>query len=335
MADLSTNELLFTSAGLLFTSAGLLQESTILSPPQNPDVFSWRSEAADSRHLGASAQSQPGNQPPHRGFNSQLLSQQLCPGNTTHMQEQQDDALVWELLSFPGLEENAAALSFQMQNRFLEPTPQESECFCNSTSSPTFWPSYLAYWKSFQVTLPTGSSFSPAFPSAPSATDTQQQQPAFEQQQQAKKHLTNPLEPEKPAKLNANSGTYTCTYHGCTLRFDTRKQFKVHKKQRHRKSASIDGGLRDSQAGPHKCKQKLCNTIFSRSYDLTRHEETVHSACKKEIKCEFCILTMSRNDSLTRHMRSKHPKEHIDRNQLKRKRRKISSWLIGKPISLL
>ena len=72
---------------------------------------------------------------------------------------------------------------------------------------------------------------------------------------------------------------------------------------------------RNSQTGPHKCTRrnpqtgKPCNSIFSRPYDLTRHEDTIHNNKKHKVRCEYCReeKTFSRNDALTRHMRVVHP----------------------------
>ncbi|KAF2399086.1 hypothetical protein EJ06DRAFT_479245 [Trichodelitschia bisporula] len=72
---------------------------------------------------------------------------------------------------------------------------------------------------------------------------------------------------------------------------------------------------RNSQAGPHVCERinpttgKPCNTIFSRPYDLTRHEDTIHNIKKQKVRCALCVeeKTFSRNDALTRHMRVVHP----------------------------
>ncbi len=85
---------------------------------------------------------------------------------------------------------------------------------------------------------------------------------------------------KKPAGSNADSGTYTCTYHGCTLRFETPVKLQKHKREGHRQSAPLTGGTPTvpvaSQAGPHKCTRispqtgKPCNVVFSRPYDLTR-----------------------------------------------------------------
>ncbi|KAK4981995.1 hypothetical protein LTR50_007858 [Elasticomyces elasticus] len=152
----------------------------------------------------------------------------------------------------------------------------------------------------------------------------------------------------RPSNTMADTGTYTCTYHGCTLRFESPAKLQKHKRDAHRPSPrestsaaptthtssaspSNSGSsspapsatdmssaailARNSQAGPHKCARinpstgKPCNTIFSRPYDLTRHEDTIHNARKQKVRCEFCReeKTFSRNDALTRHMRVVHP----------------------------
>lgn len=68
---------------------------------------------------------------------------------------------------------------------------------------------------------------------------------------------------KKPASTMADTGTYTCTYHGCTLRFDTPAKLQRHKREGHRNSAAVVSGegegmtsaaQRNSQAGPHKVR---------------------------------------------------------------------------------
>jgi len=51
------------------------------------------------------------------------------------------------------------------------------------------------------------------------------------------------------------------------------------------------------------------NLVFSRPYDLARHEHTIHRNRKKRVQCPYCReeKTFSRNDALTRHMRVYHP----------------------------
>jgi hypothetical protein len=126
---------------------------------------------------------------------------------------------------------------------------------------------------------------------------------------------------QKPASSGADTGTYSCTYHGCSQRFETPQKLQKHKREGHR-NANLGSTMtsaaileRNSQAGPHKCERinpttgKPCNTIFSRPYDLTRHEDTIHNARKQKVRCALCVeeKTFSRNDALTRHMRVVHP----------------------------
>ncbi|KAL1963870.1 hypothetical protein VTN77DRAFT_7676 [Rasamsonia byssochlamydoides] len=130
----------------------------------------------------------------------------------------------------------------------------------------------------------------------------------------------------RPDDTSSDTGTYTCTYHGCTLRFETPAKLQKHKREAHRQTtmaghlAGRDSqgnplAVRNSQAGPHKCERinpstgKPCNSIFSRPYDLTRHEDTIHNARKQKVRCQLCTeeKTFSRNDALTRHMRVVHP----------------------------
>ncbi|OTB04373.1 hypothetical protein M426DRAFT_320973 [Hypoxylon sp. CI-4A] len=133
---------------------------------------------------------------------------------------------------------------------------------------------------------------------------------------------------QKPAGATADGGTYTCTYHGCSMRFETPALLQKHKREGHRQanalshvrasptaSSGLPGSILNSQAGPHKCERinpstgKPCNTIFSRPYDLTRHEDTIHNARKQKVRCGLCTeeKTFSRADALTRHYRVCHP----------------------------
>lgn len=139
----------------------------------------------------------------------------------------------------------------------------------------------------------------------------------------------------RPLDTSANSGTYTCTGMDCHARFDNAGKLQKHRREAHRSSpnasstpttplsatnphnqqAAANNVSRNNQPGPHKCERvnpstgKPCNTIFSRSYDLTRHEDTIHSNRKQKVRCHLCTeeKTFSRNDALTRHMRVVHP----------------------------
>jgi 26S proteasome regulatory subunit N4 len=151
--------------------------------------------------------------------------------------------------------------------------------------------------------------------------------------QSSTSHGSSATSSQRPASSTAagsdDPGTYTCTYHGCTQRFETPAKLQKHKRDGHRQISpsssnnnngnQLNGGAsaadRNSQAGPHKCERinpqtgKPCNSIFSRPYDLTRHEDTIHNVKKQKVKCQFCTeeKTFSRNDALTRHMRVVHP----------------------------
>jgi 26S proteasome regulatory subunit N4 len=91
----------------------------------------------------------------------------------------------------------------------------------------------------------------------------------------------NSPEIKKPAGVAADTGTYTCTYHGCTLRFDTPAKLQRHKREGHRNAAAVIGGSgdeggmtsaaqRNSQAGPHKvCSLSTINWELSIDSILT------------------------------------------------------------------
>jgi hypothetical protein len=133
------------------------------------------------------------------------------------------------------------------------------------------------------------------------------------------------LSPPKP-NTGADTGTYSCTYHNCAQRFSTPQKLQKHKRDVHRTTPNVTPGVgsgmsaaelmeRNSQAGPHKCERinpgtgKPCNAIFSRPYDLTRHEDTIHNIRKQKSRCALCQeeKLFSRSDALTRHMRVVHP----------------------------
>jgi len=127
---------------------------------------------------------------------------------------------------------------------------------------------------------------------------------------------------EKPLHTRANTGAYTCTYTGCGQRFNTSGKLQKHRREAHRKSTPTANSVstaaaiasRNAQPGPHRCMRpnpstgKPCNTVFSRPYDLTRHEDTIHNSHKEKVRCEICTdeKTFSRPDALVRHRRVKH-----------------------------
>ncbi|WBW70559.1 DNA-binding transcription factor Rsv2 [Schizosaccharomyces osmophilus] len=68
------------------------------------------------------------------------------------------------------------------------------------------------------------------------------------------------------------------------------------------------------QAGPVRCTLpnrttgETCNTVFSRTYDLIRHQDTIHAKTRPVFRCEVCgdQRHFSRHDALVRHLRVKH-----------------------------
>jgi Zinc finger, C2H2 type len=134
-----------------------------------------------------------------------------------------------------------------------------------------------------------------------------------------------------PGDTSSGLGTYSCTYHGCYIRFETPAKLLKHKREDHRHPSSPSPSvIRDlnSQTRPFRCEQinpstgKPCRTIFSRPYDLTRHEDTIHNARKPKIRCLLCTeeKSFSRSDAMARHMRVVHPDMDWPRKSKKRKR---------------
>jgi hypothetical protein len=116
----------------------------------------------------------------------------------------------------------------------------------------------------------------------------------------------------RPQESKANRGAYTCTVTGCPERFPTPGKMSKHRRETHNQSTPL--AVRTHHAGPHKCSRlnpttgKPCNIIFSRPYDLTRHEDTIHNSNRQKVRCELCSeeKTFSRQDALTRHKKFKH-----------------------------
>ncbi|KAL2043073.1 hypothetical protein N7G274_004133 [Stereocaulon virgatum] len=69
----------------------------------------------------------------------------------------------------------------------------------------------------------------------------------------------------------------------------------------------------------HKCQKinlstgQPCNRVFSRSYDLTRHKNTMHSNGKKMFRCHLCTerKAFSSRGAFVRHNHVVHPRDHI------------------------
>ena len=157
----------------------------------------------------------------------------------------------------------------------------------------------------------------PQFPQHSLSMESTKSEPQSDRSRSSSHSQSSQSEVQRPAHTTADTGTYTCTYHGCTQRFETPTKLQKHKRDGHRQGTPSSAGAdsRGTQAGPHKCERinpitnKPCNSVFSRPYDLTRHEDTIHNMKKQKVKCQLCTdeKTFSRSDALTRHMRVVHP----------------------------
>ena len=175
--------------------------------------------------------------------------------------------------------------------------------------------------------------------------------PAFRRNESSTSQQSSLPSPRpRPQDTTAGTGSFTCTAPRCNARFATSSKLQKHKKEAHRPSPqaasprtptasttqratsqAVGNSVSKNNGGPekHRCERinpttgRPCNTQFSRSYDLTRHEETIHNINKKKVKCDHCQeeKTFSRSDALTRHMRVVHPdiSEHPGSNRNKRR----------------
>ena len=217
-----------------------------------------------------------------------------------------------------------APMSYGGQDRMLG-APSYSEIAASQT------PGHYQYQGNQRRTrnyVPSGSGPEPEFPAHLVSMETTVGEEAGEPSSSQQSADTSGGERAipRPDDTSSDLGNYTCTYHGCTQRLESPVKLQKHKREAHRHpspgggsppaAAGPSSGLsRNSQAGPHRCERvnpstgKPCHSIFSRPYDLTRHEDTIHSARKHKARCDLCSeeKTFSRNDALTRHMRVVHP----------------------------
>ncbi|KAL8784252.1 MAG: hypothetical protein Q9213_004074 [Squamulea squamosa] len=207
---------------------------------------------------------------------------------------------------------------------FLSPSLQrQSSSLRSTTDQPPEFPAQLTSMESSRSeNTPSENMNRPDFTSSAESTQRSPSSPGL----------------RRPSDTTAATGSYSCTSADCAARFENAAKLQKHRREAHRNSpprptavapstssttptsattpsASSGSAARNQQAGPHKCERinpstgKPCMTIFSRSYDLTRHEDTIHSNRKAKVRCHLCTeeKTFSRNDALTRHMRVVHP----------------------------
>lgn len=215
-------------------------------------------------------------------------------------------------------------IQLPQQYPFISQLRRQSSSLRSTSDQVPDFPTHLTSMESSKSeTTPSENPIRPDFASSAESTQRSPSSPAL----------------QRPSDTAAASGSFACTSQSCTARFDTAAKLQKHRREAHRNSpprpmvaapttsstttptsASTPSNSsaamhRNQQTGPHKCERinpstgKPCNTIFSRSYDLTRHEDTIHSNRKQKVRCHLCTedKTFSRNDALTRHMRVVHP----------------------------
>lgn len=256
-------------------------------------------------------------------------SKQLATGNTKHETHDTNSIPKQDSTSYASSQPGATYT-------FMPPSvpPQQypfmarRQSSIRSTSDNTI-PEFPAHLTSMESTRSESSQSEPrVFHGLPSSADSSQQSQSS----------SSPVL-QRPSNTAAESGTYTCVAPSCAARFDTAAKLQKHRRDTHPASPrtpatqyappsnsaantptsatfpNASSANRNQQSGPHRCERvnpstgKPCNTVFSRSYDLTRHEDTIHNGRKQKVRCRLCTeeKTFSRNDALTRHMRVVHP----------------------------
>jgi hypothetical protein len=304
-----------------------------IAPDHRQTTMAGRLQAAQQDHLN-SPTSNPRGQSPFRQNSPYSMPRQVVPQQPPTLQKTRTSVSPKELmLDEHDLAEANAAPLFQNQSQQMF-TSRRNPSNLSAYYTPTFnnepsvqipqqYPFISQSQGQSQPDLP-GST--PDFPAhLISMESTNEDGPSVPSSQQSRNEIQSQIaQPiSRPADTTSDSGTYSCTYHGCHERFETPAKLQKHKREGHRQvspnsgagSASPNLALRNSQAGPHRCDRinpstgKPCNSIFSRPYDLTRHEDTIHNNRKMKVRCHLCTeeKTFSRNDALTRHMRVVHP----------------------------
>jgi len=193
--------------------------------------------------------------------------------------------------------------------------------FMRDSSATPGHPQYMGANPSLDVRMPQ------QYPFVPSPMHAENAMHMLESPSTTSHHETVPAS----TGTVEDGGTYSCTYHGCRLRFDTQKDLQTHKREGHRAAGVARRGDRrenqQTQHGPHICNRinpstnKICGSKFSRPYDLTRHEDTIHNASKKKLRCRICPeeKLFSRRDALNRHFKVCH--EELYDTEFPRRRR--------------
>lgn len=229
MTDIYADEL--CNPNFQITSA---PPTSTLASPQN-DVFSQRLQAANSQHLSAS-------NTPSREQSPFRQGSPLAPsGNNFGAQSA-------NLRFGTATQQQTHLACYQQQPAILQDPPESTH-----VTQPQ---------GNFNAVASSVRQIPQRHPSVPLSSVTDDF-PATLTSKESSSESETP-ESKKPSRTSADTGTYTCTFHGCTLRFETPAKLQQHKRDCHRKSAvAINGGdgngmtsaaQRSSQAGPHKVR---------------------------------------------------------------------------------
>lgn len=292
-----------------------------IAPDHRQTTMAGRLQAAQQDHM-SSPTSNPRGQSPFR--QNSPYNMPVRPQQPPTLQKTRTSISPKELmLDENDIDESAAPLFNNQQQMFNRRNPSNLSNYYTpsfNTEPSVQIPQQYPFVSQRSQDAPEST---PDFPAhLLSMESTNEEGPSVPSSQQSQPQTTPQI--QRPADTSSDSGTYSCTYHGCAERFETPAKLQKHKREGHRQvspqqsnigSASPNLALRNSQAGPHRCDRinpstgKPCNSIFSRPYDLTRHEDTIHNARKLKVRCHLCTeeKTFSRNDALTRHMRVVHP----------------------------
>lgn len=289
-----------------------------MTPDHRQTTMAGRLQAANQDHM-ASPTSNPRGQSPFRQNSPYVVPGRQAVTQPTTLQKTRTSVSPKELmLDEHDIDESAAPL---FQNQF-NAQPRRNPSNLSNYYTPSFnaEPSVQIPQQYPFVSQQSRESIPESTPEFPahliSMESTNEEGPSVSSSQQSQPQRVI----QRPADTTSESGTYSCTYHGCSERFESPAKLQKHKREGHRQVSpqSVNAqtlAARNSQAGPHRCDRinpstgKPCNSIFSRPYDLTRHEDTIHNGRKIKVRCHLCVeeKTFSRNDALTRHMRVVHP----------------------------
>lgn len=297
------------------------QQMPRLTPDHRQTTMAGRLQAAQQDHMSSPTSNPRGNSPFRHNSPYNMPARQQ-PAQVPSLQKTRTSVSPKELmLDEHDIDESAAPL-FQNQSQQMFASRRNPSNLSNYyTPSFNNEPSVQIPQQYPFVSQQSRGSLSDSTPDFPahliSMESTNEEGPSVSSSQQSR--IEQPI--QRPADTTSDSGTYSCTYHGCHERFESPAKLQKHKREGHRQISpqnvadSPSLAARNSQAGPHRCDRinpstgKPCNSIFSRPYDLTRHEDTIHNGRKIKVRCHLCTeeKTFSRNDALTRHMRVVHP----------------------------